>query len=185
MSTVRVLPRQQLTIQKGKKLGGNNVWFIPHESESPLAQWGWEHAYMITNTLDDTLKMHDTARPEVSAQYARSIMQTCLKCVRTNALINAQTSKKKLRLQITWKGGNDVYISKANVYKKNVHALQKFPLLFKSLNDVADHWNPGYINIYERFKSNAQSTGATRKLHWRRVAYVHKSKISYHVCLCI
>lgn len=49
---------------------------------------------MITNTLDDTLKIHDTARPEVSAQYAPSIMQTCLKCVRTNALINAQTSTK-------------------------------------------------------------------------------------------
>lgn len=54
-------------------------------------------------------------------------------------------------------------ISKANVYKKNVHALQKFPLLFKSLNDISravDH-----LYIWERFKSNAQSTGATCKLH--------------------
>lgn len=35
--------------------------------------------------------MHDT---EVSAQYAWSIMQTYLKCVRINVLINAQTSQK-------------------------------------------------------------------------------------------
>jgi len=96
--------------RREKKLEGNNVWFIRHESESPLAQWSWDHAYMTTNALDDTLKIHDIARPEVSAQYAWSIMQTC---VRTNALINAQTSKKNY-LQITQNGGDDVCISKAS-----------------------------------------------------------------------
>lgn len=48
-----------------------------HESESPLAQQGHEHAYMIVNTLNDMLKIPDTARSEVSAQYALSIIQIC------------------------------------------------------------------------------------------------------------
>lgn len=48
-----------------------------HESESPLAQWGREHAYMIVNTLDDMLKIHDTPISEVNAQYAWSVIQIC------------------------------------------------------------------------------------------------------------
>lgn len=75
MLALRVLPLQHLTIQKEKKLEGNNVRFMLHES--PLAQWGREHAYMMVNTLDDTLKIHDTAISEVNAQYALSVIQIC------------------------------------------------------------------------------------------------------------